>query len=86
MGLRTVRLDEGTEKTLQKLRKETGLTISEVLKRGVEAYAEKAEGTHLPKAYEVFRQIELGGGGWSVAPARKAKAAVRDAIARKHRK
>lgn len=84
MGTRTVRLDEQTEQTLQKLRKATGLSISEVLKRGVQAYSEQAELHGEVKPYEIYRKIELGPGGWATAPARTAKQAVRDAIARKH--
>lgn len=34
MGTRTVRLDDEAEKTLASLRRLTGLSISEVLKRG----------------------------------------------------
>jgi hypothetical protein len=84
MGTRTVRLDEQTEDTLQKLRKSTGLSISEVLKRGVLAYSEQAALRGEVKPYEIYRKIELGAGGWARAPARTAKQAVRDSIARKH--
>ncbi len=41
MGTRTVRLDDEAEKTLAKLKKVTGLSISEVLKRGLSAYEEQ---------------------------------------------
>ena len=36
MGTRTVRLDDEAENTLARLRKTTGLSISEVLKRGLQ--------------------------------------------------
>jgi hypothetical protein len=85
MGTRTVRLDEQTERTLQKLRKSTGLSISEVLKRGVQAYSEQAANRAEVAPYEVYRRIELGKtGGWAVAPARDAKRAICGVIARKH--
>ena len=85
MGTRTVRLDEKTEKVLQRLRKSTGLSISEVLKRGVRAFEEHA--VREPDApYEVFRRLELGDGGSSAAPARDAKRGARQVIARKHRR
>lgn len=85
MGTRTVRLDEETERILHRLRRTTGLSISEVLKRGVQAYSE--HGVKEPAtAYEVFRKLDLGEGDAAQAPAREAKRAVRDAIARKHRK
>ena len=39
MSVRTVRLDDDAEATLTALRKQTGLSISDVLKRGLESYA-----------------------------------------------
>lgn len=86
MALRTVRLDERTERTLQTLRKTSGLSISEVLKRGIAALATQAQGAGGRTPYEIYRQIELGAGGWAVAPGRDAKRRVRDAIVQKHRK
>ena len=88
MGTRTVRLDEKTEELLQKVRKRTGLSISEVLKRGVQAYSDNAVREPGPTPYEVFRRIhdDNATGGWSEAPARDAKKAIRDVIARKHRR
>lgn len=84
MSARTVRLDEQTERTLQALRRATGLSISEVLKQGVQALSAQMATAPAVPPYEVFRQIDLGAGGWAKAPASEAKRAVRDAIARKH--
>ena len=39
MSIRTVRLDDDAESTLAAIRQRTGLSISDVLKRGLEAYA-----------------------------------------------
>lgn len=86
MGTRTVRLDEQTERMLQKLRKASGLSISEVLKRGVQVYSEQVDRHVETTPYEVFSRMDLGAGGWAVAPAREAKSAARDAILRKHRR
>lgn len=86
MAIRTVRLDERTERTLERLRRDTGLTISEVLKRGVAAYAGSAQGAATPTPYDVYRHIALGDGGWALAPACDAKHQVRKVIARKHRR
>jgi hypothetical protein len=83
MGTRTVRLDDQTESVLRTLRKRTGLSISEVLKRGVQAYAQQAEGRAQAKPYDVYRHLDLGSGGWALAPGRKAKPAVRELIAAK---
>ena len=84
MGTRTVRLDEPTDQLLRKLRRGTGLSISEVLKRGVRAYSEQAASRGEMNPYEIFRRIDLGAGGWAAAPARGAKSALRETLARKH--
>ena len=86
MSTRTVRLDQQTEDTLERLRRSTGLSISEVLKRGVQAYARQAAEQAAAAPYDVYRQLDLGAGGWAAAPARDAKRAVRTAIGRKHRR
>ena len=63
MAVRTVRLDDDAEKALARLRRVTGLSISQVLKRGLAAYEQV---------------LAAGGrGGWSLASSDKAKAAVR---------
>jgi predicted transcriptional regulator len=86
MGTRTVRLDEDAERTLSRLRKATGLSISEVLKRGLEAYEKHARHEGSLRPYEVYRRLDLGAGGWSRAAAADAKHAVAEVIRRKHRK
>jgi hypothetical protein len=86
MGTRTVRLDDEAEKTLERLRDVTGLSISEVLKRGLSAYEGQAlEQTRL-KPYDIYQKLDLGEGGYAVAPAREAKSAVANAIRRKRKR
>lgn len=86
MGKRTVQLDDEAEKTLERLRHITGLSISEVMKYGLKAYEDQAlqQATHRP--YEIYRDLDLGEGGYAVASARDAKSSVSDAIRRKHRR
>jgi len=84
MGTRTVRLDDEAEQTLDRVRAMTGLSISEVLKHGLNAYeTDVLEQAHR-KPYEVFRQLDLGAGGYAIAPARDAKSALAEVIRRKH--
>jgi hypothetical protein len=80
MGTRFVRLDEETEKTLAMLTRMTGLSISELLKRGVLAYHSKALEETVRKPYEIFQQLDLGSGGYARVPAKIAKTAVGDII------
>jgi len=84
MGSRIVHLDEGTEKALAMLIEMTGLTISELLNLGVLAYRSKALAETARKPYEIFRQLDLGSGGYARAPARNAKTAVADIIRERH--
>jgi len=86
MSTRTVRLDAETESTLAELQRLTGLSISDVLKRGVAAYRTQAvaEATRTP--YEIYATLDLGSGGYARAPAREAKQALQAALRRKHRR
>lgn len=86
MGTRTVRLDDDAEKTLQRLRNITGLSISEVLKQGLSAYEHKAMERANRRPYDIYRELDLGEGGYAIAPARDAKSAVANAIRRKQRR
>jgi len=84
MGTRSVRLDDETEESLAKLTKITGLSISEVLKQGVSAYKAEALNKATRKPYDVFRELDLGSGGYARAPGRDAKSAVVGIIKKKH--
>jgi hypothetical protein len=77
-------LDEDTEKALASLARTTGMTISEILKRGVSALENAVTETDFRKPYEIYRRLELGGDEQTRAAARDAKAAVRERIREKH--
>jgi hypothetical protein len=63
----------------------TGISISEVLKQGLCAYERQAL-KHVDRTpYEIDRELDLGKGGYSVAPAREAKSGIAGAIRRKHK-
>lgn len=84
MGTRTVRLDDEAEKTLERLRHLTGLSISEVLKQGLKSYECQAVEQTKRRPYDIYRQLDLGEGGYASVPAREAKSAVAAIIRRKH--
>lgn len=86
MGIRTVRLDDDSEAVLADLRRRTGLSISDVFKRGLQAYASTSRDAEINTPYEIYRKLDLGPGGYAVAPAREAKAHIAGAIAAKHKK
>ena len=84
MGTRMIQLDDDAEATLSVLCNQTGLSISEVLKRGLQAYAAlipKVPSAETP--YEVFSRLDLGPGGYAIAPAKNAKKATAQAISKK---
>jgi hypothetical protein len=85
MATRTVRLDDEAERTLQEVREATGLPISEAFKRGLSALRDQVRHEAMPRTpYEIYRELDLGPGGYAIAPARDAKKAIREAIRRKH--
>lgn len=86
MATRTVRLDDEAEAVLADLRQRTGMTISEVLKRGLEAYASTSPDQAEKTPFEIFRRLDLGPGGYAVAPASEAKAAIAGPIEAKRRR
>ncbi len=83
MATRTVRLDDEAEAALQQIRKATGLPISEALKQGLRALRQRVvqEGERTP--YDVFRQFDLGPGGYASAPSTDTRRGVGDALRRK---
>lgn len=84
MGTRSVRLDDETEKALSRLARTTGMTISEILKRGVSSLEATVAEKGFRKPWEIYSKLELGNGGYARAPARVAKAAARERIRSKH--
>ena len=86
MGTRTVPLDDEAERTLATIRKRTGLTITEILKRGLRAYDEASRHEAATCPYHVYRRLDLRPGGYSQAPARDAKPTVARVIVDMHRR
>jgi hypothetical protein len=83
MVTRTVRLDEEADGTLARLRKSTGLSISEILKRGLQAFAQRTDEQCSATPYDIYRQLDLGTGGSALAPANEAKRAIQEVLRRK---
>jgi hypothetical protein len=86
MGTRTVRLDAETEAALKEIQEATGLPISTALKKGLlvlrRELAEKQQRT----PFEIYRELELGKGGWSIGASTETRRLVRTAIAKKLRR
>ena len=83
MATRTVRLDEEAERVLRQIRKATGLPISEALKRGLRALQEGVLHQRRRTAYDAYRALDLGPGGYARGPSTDTRRGVADAIRRK---
>ena len=83
MATRTVRFDDETEKVLREVRAATGWPISEVLKRGVQAVRDVVTSRPQQLPYDIYRQLDLGPGGYAVGSSADTRAAVQRAVKRK---
>lgn len=83
MATRTVRLDEETEKILEQLVQRTGLSISAVFKQGLIAFRDQTARSVGRSAYEIYEELDLGPGGYALAPSTETRRGVQEALRRK---
>ena len=83
---RSVRLDAEAEAALDEIRRATGASISDALKRGLLVVREALRQESIETPYDVYQSIEIGAGGYTRVPASRAKDGVRDLIRQKHRR
>jgi Ribbon-helix-helix protein, copG family len=86
MAVRTVRLDDDTEKVLEQLVEGTGLSISALLKQGLLTLKDQLSPQPERAAYEIYEELDLGPGGYAIAPATETKRGVQEAVRRKLRR
>jgi hypothetical protein len=86
VATRTVRLDDEAEAALEQIRDATGLPISEALKQGLRALSQRVvqDAAHTP--YDVYRTLDLGPGGYAIAPSTHIRRGVSVALRRKFRR
>jgi predicted transcriptional regulator len=84
MASRTVRLDDDTEKILDQLVEGTGLSISAVFKESILALRDRIAANPARSAYDIYRKLDLGPGGYASAPSTETHRGAREAIRRKH--
>ena len=85
MALRTVRLDDEAEKALKQVTKRTGWSVSATLKRGVLVLNEKVGIHSQQSALEIYRRLDLGPGGYAIAPSTETRRGMQLALTRKSR-
>jgi hypothetical protein len=83
MATRTVRLDDETEKVLDQLVHATGLSISAVLKQGLLTLRERLGEPSARSAWDLYEEMDLGPGGYSIAPSTESRRGVQEALRRK---
>lgn len=83
MATRTVRLDDEAEKTLKEIKQATGMSVSAALKHGLIVLREEIVLKASTTPYSIYEQLDLGPGGYAIAPAKQARLAVRGKIRRK---
>ncbi len=86
MGTRTVRLDDEMEKVLHEICRTTGLSISNVLQRGILAFYKEVSERATKTPFGVYRDLDLGPGGYAIAPSTDVRRAVGEALERKRRR
>jgi hypothetical protein len=86
MGIRTVRLDDETEKVLAQVTKKTGWSVSTALKRGVLALRNEVGQSSQQSAFEIYRRLDLGPGGYAPAPSTQTRRGTQMALCRKLRR
>ena len=86
MAIRTVRLDDEAEAVLREIREATGLPISEALKRGLRALRQRVEQEAGRSPYDIYHELDLGPGGYAVAPSTDTRRGVRKVLRKKLRR
>jgi hypothetical protein len=83
MAVRTVRLDEEAEKALAHIIRTTGLSISGALKQGLLVLCTQlAQPTH-QAPYDIYAALDLGPGGYAIAPSTETRRGVQEVVKRK---
>jgi hypothetical protein len=83
MATRTVRLDDDTEAALRQICEITGLPISEALKRGLKSLREHVAEETTRAPWDIYRELDLGPGGYAIAPSTETRRGVKRALLKK---
>lgn len=86
MGIRTVRLDDETEKVLKQVTQKTGWSVSSALKRGVWVLRDEVGRCAQQSPFEIYRSLDLGPGGYALAPSTETRRGMQIALRKKSRR
>ena len=82
MATRTVRLDEESERFLEEIQKETGLSISAVMKRGLSTLRRDLANDAFVRPWDIFLSIDQEAD--DSRPIDESRRNLRDSLRRKH--
>ena len=83
MVTKTVRMNDEEEKLLERVKRLSGLSASDAIKRGLEVLDEQLRTAASRRAWDVYSKLDLGPGGYASGPARQSRKAAVDAIRRR---
>jgi hypothetical protein len=83
MRTRTVRLDDEAERALEEITQATGLSISDALKQGLLALRHQLSQQASQSPYDIYAKLDLGPGGYAIAPSTDIRRGVRESIRRR---
>ena len=86
MGTRTVRMEPEDEELLDRIRRQTGWTTSDALKRGLRSVERELAADAVSSAHAIYMDLELGPGGYAAGPASQTRETARQIIARRHKR
>jgi len=86
MGIRTVRLDDETEKVLKQVTRKTGWSVSSALKRGVLVLRDEVGRRAQQSPFEIYRRLDLGPGGYALASSIATRRGMQIALRKKSRR
>ena len=83
MALRTVRLNPQAEQALRRIIRATGLSASGALNRGLLVLSEDLARYASRTPFDVYARLDLGPGGYAIAPSTDTRRGVRKAVRQK---
>ena len=80
MGIRTIRMDDDAERLLSRLTKAGGMSISTAFKEGLKVLQAELGKRKTASPYAIYKELDLGPGGYAATPSSETKKAVKEAI------
>lgn len=86
MSTKSVRMEPEDEMLLDRIRRRTGWTASDALKRGLRLLERDLSKEPSTTAFEIYSELDLGPGGYAAGPALQSRETARKVIGRKHKR